>query len=796
MVQVETPSPVGERAKISLSSAAIMLGLLIGAVFVGVAVLVGSEVVAIERLANETRTVVIPDTVSQQRRALAIESLTRFAPLVIHAPTQDARAETLTQAENIAVSLAKNSDEGKRQSIEQAMATIRAAASHARKADELGAQIARRLAEADSVVREIDDNLASIAEDSASQLGNLIKANGDGRQGLGSELKALFRINSASQNLLTGVRDSRGLLVTAVTQDNPQDLKAGAERFAAVFKRLQALLDQLPSSGDFEYLAPSLEKLGELDDVFELRRQALSEQAGAQNQGAAAERLLTVLSKSVSSDAAEIASRSVGVIADSAETIQITAGGALGFMVVFAVAVGWLGRRDLVVPLIEASRILDELSNGNTEVKTTPARLREFEAIRKSIESFREALVNTERMAAEKERGAAAERERAAKEKAEAEGQAAKEKADAEAARLLQMIETMPVNVMLLDPTDFTITYVNQTSKTTLAPLQSLLPCPVDDLVGRCVDIFHKDPAHQRKILSDPKNLPHSAQITLGDETLDLNVNAVNDKDGHYIGAMLTWEVVTDRVRMADNFETNIKGVVNAVSSAATEMQSTAESMGSTAEQTNNQATAVATASEELTSSVNEISSQVSRSATIAASAVEEAERSNAMVQGLAEAADKIGEVVSLINDIASQTNLLALNATIEAARAGDAGKGFAVVAAEVKNLANQTAKATEDIAAQVTSIQGATQDAVSAIQGIGKTITEISEIATTIASAVEEQTAATQEVTANITGVTTASGETGQAANQVLEASNDLAKQSEHLTTEVDKFLAEIRAM
>ena len=364
----------------------------------------------------------------------------------------------------------------------------------------------------------------------------------------------------------------------------------------------------------------------------------------------------------------------------------------------------------------------------------------------------------------------------------------AKVKADAESDRLLQMIETMPVNVMMLEPTDFTITYVNQTSKTTLAPLQSLLPCPIDELVGQCVDIFHKDPAHQRAILKDPANLPHQAQIKLGDETLDLRVSAVNDKDGHYLGAMLTWEVITRKVQ----FASQVKAIVETVSSSATEMQSTAESMASTAEETNNQASAVAAASEELTSSVNEISQQVSRSATIANEAVEEAERSNAMVQGLAEAADKIGEVVNLINDIASQTNLLALNATIEAARAGDAGKGFAVVAAEVKNLANQTAKATEDIAAQVTSIQGATQDAVSAIQGIGKTITEISEIATTISSAVEEQTAATQEVTSNITGVTTASGETGQAANQVLEAATELSKQGEHLTKEIDAFMSQ----
>ena len=178
-------------------------------------------------------------------------------------------------------------------------------------------------------------------------------------------------------------------------------------------------------------------------------------------------------------------------------------------------------------------------------------------------------------------------------------------------------------------------------------------------------------------------------------------------------------------------------------------------------------------------------------------------------VQGLADAAQKIGEVVSLINDIAAQTNLLALNATIEAARAGEAGKGFAVVAAEVKSLANQTAKATEEIGTQVAGIQGATKDSVEAIKSIGKTIGEVNEIATTIASAVEEQSAATQEiarnvqqaakgtqeVSSNIAGVTQAAGETGTAATQVLGASGDLAKQSEALREQVDRFLAKIRA-
>jgi methyl-accepting chemotaxis protein/CHASE3 domain sensor protein len=270
-------------------------------------------------------------------------------------------------------------------------------------------------------------------------------------------------------------------------------------------------------------------------------------------------------------------------------------------------------------------------------------------------------------------------------------------------------------------------------------------------------------------------------------------------------------------------FEREVTGALGALSSASTELNTTATTMASTAEETTRQASAVAAASEqtttnvqtvaaateEMSSSVGEIGRQVSQSTEIAKRAVTEAEKTNASVQGLADAASKIGEVVNLISDIAEQTNLLALNATIEAARAGEAGKGFAVVASEVKTLASQTAKATEEIATQIGAIQGAVGGSVEAIKGIGKTIAEISEIATTIASAVEEQGAATQEisrnvqeaakgtqeVTSNIGGVSQAASETGAAASQVQAASGDVARQGEALKAEVDSFLAGIRA-
>ena len=188
---------------------------------------------------------------------------------------------------------------------------------------------------------------------------------------------------------------------------------------------------------------------------------------------------------------------------------------------------------------------------------------------------------------------------------------------------------------------------------------------------------------------------------------------------------------------MTDNFERHVKEVVQTFSSSSTKLQASAQKMTKTAELTSQQSSSVASAAEqattnvqtvasaveELSSSIAEISSQVSKSSEIAQNAVSEADRTNTTVEGLAEAAQKIGDVVSLINDIAGQTNLLALNATIEAARAGDAGKGFAVVASEVKNLANQTAKATEEIGNQIGAIQGATGEAVTAIKGIGGTI-------------------------------------------------------------------------
>lgn len=401
--------------------------------------------------------------------------------------------------------------------------------------------------------------------------------------------------------------------------------------------------------------------------------------------------------------------------------------------------------------------------------------------------------------------------------------------------KLQRVIEDMPLQVVLADPqADFRITYMNRSARTSLgelpagdlpADLQKLAidPDALETEGGVSLLAFFDAPETVRERLADAQALPHRSIIQHGYQYFDVQASALLDSAGSYVATMLSWRLVTREMTAAADFEDHVKRVADSVLTASTTVHSMAQDMTHTAESTVGEAesvisaselaatnvNAVAAATEQLAGSVSEIGRQTARSSAIAARAADQARLTNDQVQGLAVAAQRIGDVVRLITDIANQTNLLALNATIEAARAGEAGKGFAVVASEVKNLATQTAKATDEISQQIAAIQTETGQAVEAIQAIAKTIEEINQITTTVAAAVEQQSAATQEIGRNVESaasgtsdvarsignVTQSANETGSAAGKMLDAAEGLTRQSRDLQSQVDLFLAELRA-
>ncbi|WP_232628535.1 methyl-accepting chemotaxis protein [Methylobacterium sp. Leaf118] len=385
------------------------------------------------------------------------------------------------------------------------------------------------------------------------------------------------------------------------------------------------------------------------------------------------------------------------------------------------------------------------------------------------------------------------------------------------------IIDSLPVNVLVLDPAEATIIFANRRSVETLRAIREPLPASVnpDAMVGLSMDVFHKNPAHQRSLVADPSRLPWRTKIKLGPKTLDLHVSPVRAADGRYVAAVLSWADVTPFTESIARFDAAIRMALDETANATKAMRGAAEpvltatgatatagSAATSALETTTNVQSVAAAVEELTASNAEITGQVSRSGAATGQAVTEAGAAMDSVKASSDTSHRIGEVVGLIRSIASQTNLLALNATIEAARAGAAGRGFAVVATEVKALAEQTAKATGEIAQHIGLIQAATSQTVAAIERIAGVIQGLDEGATTIAAAVEEQSATAGEISrsareaaertgrvgGSIDEVAGAADTSAGSARSVLSATTILDEQMEEVTRSVQEFLVEVR--
>jgi methyl-accepting chemotaxis protein len=393
-----------------------------------------------------------------------------------------------------------------------------------------------------------------------------------------------------------------------------------------------------------------------------------------------------------------------------------------------------------------------------------------------------------------------------------------------QALTLTKLVDTQPARVLQADAKTMKITYVNDSAKALFGEIQVFTSIEPEKLCGTNLNDIpqFRDIDGLISKLGNAQNLPIHIKMLIGPKVLDTTINAVFDPNGAYAGPMFTFDDVTKYVDMANQFEEKVQSVASAVNEAAQQVTELSETLAVRAEESGQRSSDVASAAEEagvnvqtvagaaeeLSASIAEITRSVARATEVSNSAVNTVNHSRETIESLSHAAHEIGEVVKLITDIASQTNLLALNATIEAARAGEAGKGFAVVANEVKALANQTARATEDIAKQIADIQNVTKSSVEATEATSTSINEVQEVSTSIASAVEEQAAATREishnvqeassgtmvVTENISMIAAQSASTTEMTEHVLSAARSLQEQSDTLSREVHDFLDRMR--
>jgi methyl-accepting chemotaxis protein len=348
------------------------------------------------------------------------------------------------------------------------------------------------------------------------------------------------------------------------------------------------------------------------------------------------------------------------------------------------------------------------------------------------------------------------------------------------------MSDKSPINILFATPEGL-LTYMNEASLKTLKTLEQYLPDKAGNLTGKSIDWFHKNPAHQKRIISDPKNLPFRSTINVGPEKLDLLITAIYDQEGKYIGPMVTWDIVTVKLELiADltkssedlaNSAANVLGISSSLSASAEETSAQANTASVASEEVNAGVQTVASSMEEMVASIKEITKTTNEASSMSNEAMGMAKKANQIINQLGESSMDIGNVIKVISSIAQQTNLLALNATIEAARAGEAGKGFAVVANEVKELAKQTAKATNDITKKIETIQSDSKNAIGANADIISAIEKVNGYASNIAASVEEQAATTNEVTRIVTESAEGVRQINENISQVSSAASSTGK-------------------
>ncbi|NNE24867.1 MAG: hypothetical protein HKN11_19890 [Rhizobiales bacterium] len=703
----------------------VLMALLIGLP----ALVIGQKLVDIEGLADETSRVAIPQSVDQNNRALATESLTRLAAQVVAAPDAKARKQILANARSITAGLPGTSETTNLQAVQSAVNTIAAAGSAADAFDKGNDAVAGHLVHAARIIKEIDDNLASIADDSASQLEELTdelkEAEQDDVPFIVRSLGELAKISAVSQSLLTTVRDSRGILTTVANVRNRNDIAGFEAKFAENLKRMESQVAKLPSTGDYEYLSPLVKEFNTLTMIFTMRAEALDKRAEALQHSNAAITRLTALSKGLSRDAAAVAVKGVEGISSAVRRIEQIAVLALCIVVLLGLVMAWVLRRHLITRLVEATASLDDLSLGNTDVNMATSRIKELNQMQSSMHRFRDVLLTNKRLAEEKEAAELAEEQEARAER------------NARNAAIQSEID-----------------------EALRAAVAGDFSRRIDDSAADGILLDLSKGMNELMAIMD-KGLSETVAVVSAMAEGDLSKKIEGDYQGNFATLKDGTNRMGEQMRVfagqITEASASVHGATTEIAAGVTDLSTRTEHQASSLEET--------TASmEELSATVrqnadnaqeaNQVATAARDTAAIGGEVVGQAVQAMSRIEG---SSKQITEIVGLIQEIAFQTNLLALNAAVEAARAGDAGKGFAVGANEVRALAQRAGQASKDIKDLISNSDSQVKEGVDLVNQAGTSLEEIVGSVKKVADFVSEIAAASQEQSSGIDQVSRA---------------------------------------